>query len=240
MEIAVAETEKARGALPMSADRRREADELDRKALEAGAGFNGQREPADKDVDNPYALLPEKDGEDRPEKQRVAVNVRETPIELMFSRNQISDDEKAAADSFRRHCEATRIGGGVSNPERPPSKGGVSDPLMAVRLDSARALRAAHAILGEIDYWLLYEACTVGRSLGDIAAEVYRVEKGTIGYKREVRHISSRVQEGLRRLVDRNWSEPASAGARNAPSKSSRFYRSFGALATDILPDEEG
>lgn len=205
-----------------------------------------EREPGEdefREVDNPFALLPEKkEGEKPAKKQRVRVNVRETPIEMMFSRKQITDDEKTAADAFRLHSERVRIGGKVSDPSRPPAKGGVSDPMVAMRLDSARQLRIAHGILGQIDYWLLWETVTVGRSLTDLTKQVYQVPRGDKRFPRKVGHIAERIKDALALLVEKGWGLPAETRTKprrsESGSKPDRFYRAFGALSTDISEGE--
>lgn len=191
-------------------------------------------EEDDRTVDNPYAVLPDplRDAAlpPEPKTQVVKANVRETPVEFMWSRGLLSHDEKSMADWFRKCCEDSRACGGVIDPARIRVDTSSSNlNYSEVALDAAKQLTEARSRLGFYDFDLLVQACDVGRTLTQIARRWYSMAEGSSLEREMILHLGHRVRDALAILV--SWRVQTKSTKKSHGKVAG--YRSFSGLTAD-------
>ena len=190
-------------------------------------GHSDQREERPQVVDNPYASLPDPARDPRlPAEAKtmvVTVNVRATPIELLFDRGYLDSRLRKAADIFRGLCEALQRGGGVIDPARiRVDVSGQQFSITEAAIKAAKTLARIQGILGVPDFSLLCVACTVGRSYDDIAAKIYGNPSA-----RDRLYIGRRLKDSLNAVAD---ALGLGGGPRKDDRGKQRFYRAFSKL----------
>lgn len=121
-------------------------------------------------VENPFYSGAHAGDRTNPKHIDAVVNIRESAITMLASRNKIDAAQVAAANKFRALWEA--MGGkGASAIDygRDHVDGGKSaDPISERQINAADELRRAHRKLGDQGYWLVSRICGEGFSLHEV------------------------------------------------------------------------
>jgi len=108
-------------------------------------------------VENPYFSRVHAGDATNPRKISAVVNIRESAITMLASRNQIDAAQVAAATRFRALWEA--MGGkgasAVDYGREYVDGGKARDPITIRQMNAADELRRAHRKLGDQGYWLV-------------------------------------------------------------------------------------
>lgn len=126
-------------------------------------------------VDNPFYSRAHSGDSTNPRKINAVVNIQESAITMLASRNRIDAAQVAAADKFRALWEAMGgKGAGAIDYGRDHVDGGkIADPISERQMNAADELRRAHRALGGQGYWLVCRICGEGFSLHEV------VQKGS-------------------------------------------------------------
>jgi hypothetical protein len=121
-------------------------------------------------VENPFYSRAHSGEASNPRYIGAVVNIRESAITMLASRNKIDAAQVAAANKFRALWEA--MGGkGASAIDygRDHVDGGRrSDPISERQMNAADELRRAHRALGNQGYWLVSRICGEGFALQEV------------------------------------------------------------------------
>jgi hypothetical protein len=119
-------------------------------------------------IENPD-WTPDKDGEPGfPRHISGAVNVRESAVDVLYSRRFLGTTQKMAADRFREFWEAA---GGVARGmdySQDRVDGGRGDPVVG-RLRAAQEMERCRQLLGRRGYETVEAVCGEGKSLTDLS-----------------------------------------------------------------------
>jgi len=146
-------------------------------------------------VDNPtYTALRVTDGTN-PTHINAVVNIRESLITSLASRDRIDAAQVAAANRFRMLWEAMGgKGAGAIDYGRTFVDGGKrADPISEGQVDAAHELRRAHRCLGDQRYKLVSRICGEGYSMAEL---------GPNASKRAKRAITDDLRASLDRLAE--------------------------------------
>ncbi|MBB5536831.1 hypothetical protein GGD55_003542 [Rhizobium giardinii] len=121
-------------------------------------------------VENPFYSRAHAGDPTNPKHINAVVNIRESAITMLASRNKIDAAQVAAATKFRALWEA--MGGkGASAIDygREHVDGGKrSDPITERQMNAADELRRTRRVLGDNGYWLICRICGEGFSLHEV------------------------------------------------------------------------
>ncbi|MGI0528018.1 hypothetical protein [Rhizobium giardinii] len=121
-------------------------------------------------VPNPYFARAHPADSGNPKNINAVVNIRESAITMLASRNKIDAAQVAAATRFRALWEAMGgKGAGAIDYGREYVDGAKrSDPITDRQINAADGLRRAHRALGDHGYWLVSRICGEGFSLHEV------------------------------------------------------------------------
>lgn len=121
-------------------------------------------------VDNPFYSSAHAGDPTNPRKINAVVNIRESAITMLASRNRIDAAQVAAATKFRALWEA--MGGkgasAVDYGSEPVDGGKARDPITERQISAADELRRARRVLGDHGYRLVCRICGEGYSLNEV------------------------------------------------------------------------
>jgi hypothetical protein len=180
----------------MDRDRNAEAKHIRRLAKKGKPkhGSEGRFELGVRDIHDPWQPG---------EVQRVAVNRRENPLEMMYRRRTISKLEYACGLQFGALCEQAGVTGvsGIdysgANVQVPPGPRAIADA--AIR--ASHQLRRIERHLGTTGFRLLVQIVALGTPIRQMASRLYGEPKTAATRKRQDQALGFRIREALRDLA---------------------------------------
>lgn len=123
-------------------------------------------------VENPFYSRAHAGDATNPKHIDAVVNIRESAITMLASRNKIDAAQVAAANQFRALWESMGgKGAGAIDYGRDHVDGGKrADPISERQMNAADELRRAHRALGNQGYWLVSRICGEGFSLTEVVS----------------------------------------------------------------------
>lgn len=141
------------------------------KRVDASLGIgNRQAQVAMIEADNPLYAPVHAGASGNPKKITVAINLRESPIALMFAKGHIDQSQLAAANQFRRLWEAMGgAGAGAMDYTREPvDGGGAREPITDRQIDAGLRLKEAQAHIGRRAFDVVQKVCGEGVGVSDL------------------------------------------------------------------------
>lgn len=131
------------------------------------------------DIDSPYESTRHLG------KQRVAINMKESPNGYYFRRGWIDADQHKAGEWFRRYYEMMGGAGvqAMDYTKEPVDGGFISDGLTDRKARAAKELTKAHDVLGQQGYRLVESVSGHGSWVKDIASSKWESEIMMRNYK---------------------------------------------------------
>lgn len=191
--------------------------------VKGNLGYEGQREPG-------YGRVERPDKDEKPKVGEVitaSINLRETVLYWMWSREYIDDIQLLAGETYRRCWEALKphatvpdLGRTIVDFSFRPDAGLIG------KLHEAKRLAEADVALGPTDAELLKRVCGAGFQLKEVANHFFDLQDAS---KRQVdgatKYLGHRIADALEILV-RHWKLKRREGK-------PRFLRSFQGLSAD-------
>lgn len=113
------------------------------------------------EVENPYFSGAHFEDATNPRKITAAMSMRESPAIWMHQHKQLDDAQAACASRFRRHFEAAGGSGAkaMDTTKEPVDGGKVEDGITDSKVDAAKQLFRARAVLDVYEYRIVEQVC---------------------------------------------------------------------------------
>ena len=141
-----------------------------RKPIDDGTARAKLIEIGVRDEQNPD-WRPDREGEKAfPKMVKTAVNVKESAVETLFARRELTQLQKKAADEFREHYEAfaCETVSAIDYARDQVDAGRVYSPTTPQRTRARAKLAACRQEVGARNYALLVSVCGQGKALGEL------------------------------------------------------------------------
>lgn len=128
------------------------------------------------EIDNPHYSQAHAGASGNPRKITAAINMRESPVALMWAKKAIDDTQLAAASQFRRIYEQMggKGAGSFDYSREPVDGGGPREDITDIQLRAGRCMKEASAYLSKRHFDIVQKVAGEGQSLQELFPNSHR------------------------------------------------------------------